>query len=588
MILLKMSKQRFRVKIERDIMVPMRDGTQLCTDVYRPDTMGSFPAVVYRTPYDKSRDDTHAISCTFAQHGYLAITQDIRGWFASEGEKDVTDETEDGYDTIEWAATLSDCSGKVGMWGYSYPCITALAAATAQPPHLNCLFVGGIPGQGTEDPSVGATGNPTGIVEVGRRLLWLLDQGAEDRKRLSKGWQRGPITREAAEHVFFDIDRHKWLWTVPLTNIPDHVFGGLKWKWLQQLRGTYQGICRQGGEEKGGDPHRLTIPIYWIDGWYDRLHGDFYLFTETTTKGASNHARRNQKLVVGPWGHGTPWNFKPTFGDIDFGPEAELGSPWDVMGPWFDYWLKGIDTGIMSKPKVRLFVLGANTWRYEDTWPPERAVMTDFYLHSQGHANTAYGDGTIDANPPGNEPPDVYVYDARDPVMSIDIPREHEAPYDLRPNNHRHDLLVYSSKPLTQDVEVTGQPQTTFWATSSARDTDFMVRLSDVYPNGLVLWHSYGIVRASRLVDGRTYKDAKPIEPGNLYHYSFTMRVMCNLFRAGHRIRVDVKSSHFPKFDRNHNTGKLEYWGDSELLKATQTIYHDDEHPFTVTLPIIP
>jgi putative CocE/NonD family hydrolase len=299
----------------------MRDGTKLATDIYRPDTRETFPAIVYRTPYDKSRDETQVISRTFAQHGYVAITQDIRGWFASEGEKDATDETEDGYDTIEWAATLPHCTGKVGMWGYSYPCITALAAATAQPPHLTCMFVGGIPAQGIDDPAVGATGNPTGIFEVGRRLLWLIDQGAEDRKRLHNGWQRGPITREAAEHAFFDIDRRKWLWTIPLTNIPDKVFGGLKWRARAR-------ICRQGGEEKGGDPHELAIPIYWIDGWYDRLHGDFYLFTETTSRGASDLARQHQKLVVGHWGHGTPWHFKRTFGDIDFGPQAELGSPY--------------------------------------------------------------------------------------------------------------------------------------------------------------------------------------------------------------------------------------------------------------------
>lgn len=237
---------------------------------------------------------------------------------------------------------------------------------------------------------------------------------------------------------------------------------------------------------------------------------------------------------------------------------------------------------------MRLFVLGVNTWRFEDTWPLDRAVMTNFYLHSCGHANTAYGDGIVNMRPPDDEPPDMYVYDARDPMMSIDITREHEAPYDLRPNNHRHDLLVYSSTPLTQDIEVTGQPHVTFWATSSALDTDFIVRLSDVYPNGLVLWHSYGIVRASRLANGRTYKDARSIKPDTLYCFSFMMRAMCNIFQVEHRIRVDVTSSHFPKFDRNHNTGKLEYWKDSTLLQAEQTIYHDAEHPFTVILPVIP
>jgi len=296
--------------------------------------------------------------------------------------------------------------------------------------------------------------------------------------------------------------------------------------------------------------------------------------------GMTAHTRQNQKLMVGPWPHG--YTDRKT-GDVDFGPDAAVDYV-ELMVRWFSYWLKGIDNGIMSEPPVKIFVMGENVWREEDDWPLARALYTDYYFHSGGFANTPRGDGTLGQMPPGDEPTDSYAYDPRDPVMTNYIQEVNTEPRDQRVLGYRHDVLVYATDPLLQDVEVTGYPVVKLWASSTARDTDFTAKLVDVHPNGFAQNLCYGIVRAR-------YRQSmsKPtlIRPGKVYEYTIRLQPTSNLFKAGHRIRIDISSSDFPNFDRNHNTGGDDY-AEATLLKARQTVYHDGKHPSRIILPIVP
>jgi putative CocE/NonD family hydrolase len=276
-------------------------------------------------------------------------------------------------------------------------------------------------------------------------------------------------------------------------------------------------------------------------------------------------------------------DLEPQVGEIDFGPEARLDYH-DLLIQWFDYWLKGIDNGIMDEPPIRLFVMGENTWRFENEWPLTRTLHTEYYMHSDGGANTPQGDGSLSTSAPGEEPSDVYTYDPRDPVMSLCTPHVHPAPYDQRPLDDRRDILVYTSAPLEQDMEVTGSVTVKLWAASTAPDTDFTAKLVDVYPDGHAVNICDGIIRARYR---ESYTESSLITPGRVYEYTIKTKHTSNLFKKGHRIRVDVSSSNFPLFDRNHNTGR-EFYNDAELVTAHQTIYHSAQYPSRVILPVIP
>jgi hypothetical protein len=228
--------------------------------------------------------------------------------------------------------------------------------------------------------------------------------------------------------------------------------------------------------------------------------------------------------------------------------------------------------------------MGANKWRDEDEWPLRRAQATNFYLHSDGRANTPRGDGSLNLGSPSEEPHDSYVYDPRDPVMSLFAPSGHDEAHDLRVLDHRHDVLVYQTEPLETPVEVTGVPVLTLYAASSAPDTDFIVKLIDVHPDGFARNLCYGVVR-TRFRDG--FDRPTLMNPGEVYKFTIELLPTSNLFKAGHRVRVDLSSSDFPNFDRNHNTGK-EDWADPELATAQQMVFHDAGRPSCIILPVVP
>ena len=320
--------------------------------------------------------------------------------------------------------------------------------------------------------------------------------------------------------------------------------------------------------------------------WYDIfLEGTLSGFEGVNALGGPN-ARGKQRLLVGPWAHiGYSLPTSGGTGELDFGPEAEIDFM-QIQLRWFDHWLKGEENGVMDEPPVRIFVMGENRWRDEQEWPPARAEYTPWYLHSGGAANSLDGDGILTPEAPAAEPPDRFVYDPHDPVPSLGgnnliIAR---GAFDQRPAEVRDDVLVYTSEVLAEDLEVTGPLRVTLWAASSAVDTDFTAKLVDVYPDGYAQNLQDGMIRA-RYRDSAS--DPKLMTPGQPYRFEIDLWATSHVFLAGHRIRVEISSSCFPRFDRNPNTG-TPVESESTLVPASQTILHDAEHTSHITLPVIP
>ena len=565
--------ENLSVTVRQNVPADMRDGTVLRADVYSPSRPGSYPVLLCRTPYDKARNGYIRTARELAACGYIAVVQDIRGRYASDGEyfwqfqdNAQTFDAADGYDTVEWAATLPGSDRQVGTWGHSYPswCIWRLAAT--QPPHLKALFASGM--------SARLLDLNFGVFETGRRLQWTHKMAVDARRRA--GEQFGPRTADEADVQWHEVERAKWIWYLPLDSIPDHVFST-----LTPLLKTY--LREQDKEFWAFDKiHRLVnVPTCQLTGWYDRLIGTIDNFMGMVKEGPAS-LRGQHRLIIGPWGHNNERLIRDQ-GPLDFGPDADTTYSEEVAR-WYNYRFKGIDNGFESQPPVKLFVMGENRWRFENEWPLARTQYTEFFLHSGDSANAGWGNGAISTAEPGSEKPDEYIYDPRDPVMSMMGIDAQASPRDQAPLNGRQDILVYQTPPLQEEIEVTGPVILKLWAASSAPDTDFTAKLVDVHPNGLAVNLTYGIMRA-RYRDG--YDKPTLIEPGRPYEYTIRLNPTSILFQRGHRIRLDVSSSDFPNFDRNHNTG-ADFWSDTELRIAHQQVFHDSARPSRLILPVIP
>ena len=378
--------------------------------------------------------------------------------------------------------------------------------------------------------------------------------------------------------------------TLPLQDLPllkEHNLAPYYYDWLKHP--TDDEYWQQWKIEAHHD--KVTVPALNVGGWYDIfLGGTIRNYLGMRRHGGSAAARQHQHLVIGPWKHGVP--LSSISGDMAFGIMAESFAI-DFEGVqlrWYDHWLKGMDNGVRHEAPVRLFVMGDNAWRDEQEWPLARTQYTRYYLHSHGRANSLHGDGVLSTAEPGAEQPDRFLYDPRHPVPTRGGPlccwpgALPQGVYDQTVVESREDVLVYSTPPLAQDVEVTGPVVVTLYAASSAVDTDFTAKLVDVHPSGFVQNLTDGIIRA-RYRQSTTR--AELLEPGKVYAYTIDLWATSNVFKAGHCIRVEISSSNFPRFDRHPNTG-----GDlataTELAPAIQTVYHDGTYPSHVTLPLIP
>ena len=572
------ARETFGVVRESNVPAVMRDGTVLKADVYRPDASGRFPTVVTRTAYDKSRTDIKYYDergFRLAERGYVYVAQDIRGTHASEGEfrpcafRSDHFDSEDGYDTIEWAASLPCSDGKVGTVGSSYDGWTQWALAHTRPPHLVAMIPQAIDAN-TRDQEMG------GVLRLRQWLYWAIATLAPD-QRARDQVQWGAKTGAEAKFDWTMRDINKWLWYLPLMEIPDDVMYGIGHHWRIKLSNLTQDMF--GFQEKHRD---IEVPALITTGWFDQQNPAIKNFTGMSKNAMTETARNETRLIVGPWRHtGDQWD--RTTGQMDFGPEAQRDF-YETVDQWFRHWLKGEDSGVPELPRAQIFVMGANRWRHEDQWPIPKTKYTDYFFHSGGHANTSAGDGVLSKEPPVESPPDSYVYDPRDPVMTL-YPSAGGGfvPTDQRPLDGRQDILVYSTPPLEEAVEVVGDVTVKLWAASSAEDTDFTVKLIDVFPDGFALMLCYGILRARYR---ESYDEPSLIKPGQVYEFTIQVNPTGNLFKPGHRIRVDISSSDFPNFDRNHNTGGNDY-AESTLVSASQTVFHDQSRPSRIVLPVI-
>ena len=559
--------------VRHDVATPMQDGTTLRADVYLPPGPGPFPTLVKRTPYNKQGIGAAATYERLAEAGYAVVVQDIRGRWASDGEfhpmfsTDYTD-AQDGYDTVEWAAGQPWSSGRVGTFGYSYDAWTQWTMAPTRPPHLVAMFAGGMAPR-TTDWELG------GVFRPGRATQWTIGTIAPDTQRFLDS-PRGPTTVEAYRYLYDNVNREKWLWFLPWKDLPLEAVGGLRERLHDWLANHHVDRWRfREGFRK------IDVPVLHRTGWYERLSRTVEMFSGMRAGAATVKARGGQRMIVGPLTHTS--DLSRRVGEVDFGPEAQVDY-FSLIIPWFDYWLKGEENGAMDTAPVRLFVMGANRWRDEEEWSLSRARPTDLYLRSQGDANGPGGDGSLSPEVPTDGVSDRFVYDPRDPLMSVYNANGHDEPHDLRVLDHRRDVLVYRTEPLEEPLEVTGCPVLTLFASSTAPDTDFIVKLVDVHPDGFAQGLCYGIVRA-RFRDG--FDRSSPITPGRVYEFTIELLPTSNLFKKGHRIRVDVSSSDSPNFDRNHNTGRDD-WADPELSVAHQAVLHGPDHPSRITLPVVP
>ncbi|MFD0589148.1 CocE/NonD family hydrolase [Paenibacillus sp. GCM10027627] len=565
------------ILVEKDVPVPMRDGIRLRADIYRPAGSGRWPVLLMRTPYNKEDAQTmnYGHPTWYAQHGYVVVVQDTRGRWKSEGEFiPHQSERDDGYDTVEWAASLPYALPKVGMYGFSYVGAAQWQAALSKPPHLVCIA----PAMTGSDTYQGGVYR-NGAFALACMQSWVLFVAQDAALRKSRPDQAS----ELAAHM---TNIHRVYRSLPLKDspaIPEELAPYYR-EWLEHpARDSYWTSTSLKDRYNA-----IEVPALHIGGWYDLfLDGTIENFVSIRERGATSQAREHQYLYIEPWHH-MPWS--RYVGELDFGPHAANRID-ELQLQWFGKWLKGEVEKWEGTPPVQYFLMGSGTWKEANEWPPPEAVPTPFYLHSERKANSINGDGTISEERPGDEHPDLFVYHPSIPVPAIGgrsgaVPElTPMGPKNQLPIEVRNDVLVYTSDQLQEEIEVAGDIQAILYASTTAEDTDFVVKLVDVHPNGNAYNVAEGIVRASYR---HSLEHPKPISPGEVLEYVISLGSTAIIFQKGHSIRIDVTSSLFPTYDRHPNVFKKPgEVTESDFVTATQTIYHDGRYPSAIWLPIV-
>lgn len=580
------------VVVERDLECKLRDGTVLRADVYRPAESGRYPVLMVRTPYDRTM--LHLLAPLLepveaASKGYVVIRQDVRSRFGSDGEafSPLEHEDVDGYDAVQWAATLPYANGEVAVYGLSYMGATSWLAASSAPPALKTI----VPAQGGDFfDTFYWRGGAVMWGAFTRWALWAL--GPDALSRLCEG---APDYAERFTALLEANDDYAtWARHLPLQEFPPLRRDGealLPYFFEVLEQGPRSDYSRARAVPRCYDT--IEVPALIIAGWHDvLLGGDLEHYIRMRREAGSALAREQTKLVIGPWWHGM---FRNVIGQTDTGFRAlgtldltnEPPATSSLLGDftwfqtrWFDHWMKGIDNGADEDAPVRLFVQGINRWRDEQEWPLRRAVDEEWYLGENA---------TLGRTLPGvDEAPDSYVYDPQDPCPTAGGPllmpdSYTKGPVDQRAIMKRPDVLSFVSAPVTSDLEVTGYVKAVLWAATSGLDTDWVVKLCDVHPDGRVLNVTDGILRA-RYRNG--LESPELLEPGAVEQFEIDLWATSMVFREGHRIAVLVTSSDFPRYDRNLNTGELGVTS-AEMTPARQRIFHDAHRASHVVLPVV-
>jgi hypothetical protein len=562
------------VIIEHGVAVKMRDGTILRSDIFRPNAPGKFPILLTRTPYDKRHDLDFSLKGV--ARGYVVINQDVRGRYTSDGDwYPFIHESDDGYDTIEWAAALPYSDGRIGMYGGSYVGATQMLAAIAHPPHLSGIC-----------PVVTASNYHDG---------WTYQGGAFE-QWFNESWTSGLAQDTLNRSVSQQTNALHGISKLPLTEYPlfplpnssseNELLRSLAPYFLDWLaHPSYDDYWKRIAiEEHYAD---IRVPSLSVAAWYDIfLGGSLRNYIGLKEHAGDENARHGQRLLVTIGGHA---GSAQKVGDVDFGPAAPFDEDALTLD-WYDHLFKNVANKFAGPKRVQIFVMGANQWRDEDDWPLARARATKYFLHSAGKANTATGDGLLSANPPQSENADKFTYDPANPAPTVggplccDSTHLQPGPRDQKEVEARQDVLVYSTPALADDLEVTGPVQLELFANSSTSDTDFTAKLVDVSPDGSADNVTEGIVRG-RYRNSQQTPD--PMKPGETYKFTIDLWSTSNVFRRGHRLRLEISSSNFPRFDRNTNTGE-DMAHATRLVSAVNTILHDKEHPSALILPIVP
>jgi uncharacterized protein len=541
--------------------VPMRDGTMLAGDLYLP-RGGVFPTLLCKTPYDRARPSVYGEIAAFLDHDYAVLIVSFRGRFGSGGvanelETEAWGEHPDGYDTIEWAAAQQWSTGDVGIYGISADGFWQLTTAATQPPHLKAAFAAyaAHPRAGLMDGGVYTSVGPrwhamTGMFNV--ELANLDDWYA---------WLRQWRDTQAPQLLSF---MHRGL-----VDVFQHPENDDFWRQF----------------DPGERYEDFEIPVLYECGWYDRYTGSqFTHFLGVRERARSAHARENQMLVCGPWVHGG--NLAPPTSNVAF-PQNARSKRIELQVRWFDRWLKGIENGIDREPPLQLYMTGAEEWLEGDEWPfPDTGEISLYLATGDGSDDGSLNSGSLRADPPAaDEPPDSYVHDPYDPVPTIG---GHggvswmwpSGPLDQRDAEARS--LTYTTAPLTDPLDVVGEPEARLFVSTSAVDTDVVVTLADVHPDG------YSEIVRQGALRGRHRggpESTELMQPGEVYELTVRMTPVVHRFRAGHRLRMTVASSSFPNFLPNAGVAELPYLA-TAAVTAENTLHHDSSRPSELRLRV--
>ncbi len=570
------------ITVEENVKMKTRDGVTLNADIYRPNLPGKFPVLMTRTPYMKNDSGQVAEAVRMASRGYVVVVQDTRGRYASGGDwYTFKNESNDGYDAVEWAAALPQSDGRVGMFGGSYVGATQWLAAISQPPHLAGIA-----------PYVTASNYHDG---------WTYQGGAFE-QWFNQSWTSALAQNTYQRLIDQNTNAVPNVRVLPLEFYP--LFNGAAPGGTAQTRALapyYLDWLAHPDYDDYWKPLAIAehyadvkVPVLDVTAWYDIFQGGALRnFQGMKEHGGTDAARTQDRLLIEIGGHAGNGE---KIGDVDFGPEAVKYNYTGAMLDWYDFLFKGISNEYATDKPVRMFVMGADVYRQESDWPPAESRPVKYFLGSGGNANSASGDGTLALAAPAKDaaragaPSDQYIYDPGNPAATIGGPLCCDAihwepgPRDQRDDEARQDVLVYSTAPFQKNTEVAGPVSVELYAKSSAVDTDFTAKLVDVWPDGTAVNLTEGIVRA-RYRDSQEH--AELMTPGTVYKFTIDAWSTDNVFLRGHRLRLEISSSNFPRFDRNLNTAESPEQG-TKYVSATNTILHDAEHPSALLLREMP
>jgi putative CocE/NonD family hydrolase len=575
------------IKVEKSVPMAMRDGVLLRADIYRPADREKHPAILMRSPYDRGMtlDFNFLNLIETVMSGYALVVQNLRGTYDSGGAMGLGDvslagEGLDGYDSVEWVAEQPWCDGNVGTAGGSYLGLLQWITARENPPHLKAMAPW-ISGSGGVEPS-----RQNGIVNLAVALNWVLGRALEIAK-----WQKeaGKDVSNALEVLHRGNVMPEEVYNyLPLKDVPHFNFEGIREVWTSRILNSDRETF-EFAEKTRTHYEKVMVPCFHVSGWFDFYpSGTLGHFLSMKEKGGSTLARQNQHILMGPWLHTGP-GVGNGVGDMGFGelatPQGSQLSQYNIT--FFNKYVRGMDVDL---PAVRYFVMGRNIWRNADSWPLPQTRWQRYFLHSQGSANSSAGNGGLSQEEPKTETPDVFFYDPHNPVPTlgcrggVELLRVPPGIQEQSPNEKRQDVLCYTTSELKEDLEVTGPLKVHLFAATSARDTDFVAKLVDVYPDGRAYnVTTDGIIRARYR---KSLFEPEMVSPGEVNEYVINLEATSQLFRRGHRIRIDITSSSFPEYDRNMNTGNP-IGEDAKGVTAKQTIYHDSEYPSYIDLPVI-